>query len=87
MISAFLATIAISEAPLLHERIHGMQGAQHDCAATILSSGGVELCSCVIIFAAPGLAPELYTFSSLAGPPALAPLDFLLLEHAPPAQS
>ncbi len=86
-ISAFLLTIAVSAAPPLHQRIHRVQGAGHDCAATILSGGGLELCGSVIVAAAPANAPELYTVPSIARADLVCSLDFLLLEHAPPALS
>jgi hypothetical protein len=87
MISSFLLTIAISDAPRLHEQIHKVRGAEHDCAVTILAAGGIEFCSSAVIATAPSQSPELYTFMSTPGSRLVSRLDFSLLEHAPPAIS
>lgn len=87
IISAFFVTIAISDAPRLHEQIHRVQGAEHTCAVTILSAGGIELCGSGVAAAAPGQAPELYAFTPAACARLVGLLDFLPLEHAPPVLS
>ncbi len=85
VISAFLFTIALSDAPRLHERIHKLLGADHECAVTIVSSGACNH----LAGGAPAAAPVSLRWTSVFFPPRLqsiAPgLEFSRLEHAPPA--
>jgi len=87
MIGAFLLTIAISDAPRLHEQIHKTLGAGHDCAVTILSAGNVEFCDSAVIVGAPDQPVDYCLFRTSTDLRLAAGLDFLLLEHAPPALS
>ena len=50
-------------------------------------AGGVELGAAPVTVAAPVLLPEARAFFAPATVHANAPLDFLLLEHAPPARA
>jgi hypothetical protein len=86
-LSAFLLTLALSDAPRLHEQIHNTQGAEHVCSVTMLVANGVDLCGNALAVRAPYDAPEHHLFASEAATGSLVPLDFLLLEHAPPVLS
>lgn len=86
-LAALLFALAASDAPGLHEQMHKTQGAGHECVVTILSAGGVELGAAPLTVAAPVLLPQASAFRSPATVHANAPLDFLLLEHAPPARA
>jgi hypothetical protein len=86
-IGAFLLTIALADAPRLHERIHRVQGAEHECAVTLLTAGNCEHTPCDAIALAPppprpASAPFHRHFQLVS-----ARLEFSLLEHAPPAIS
>lgn len=85
--AAFLLALAAADAPGLHEQIHKDQGPAHECVATILSAGGIVLCGAALVIAIPASAPETFPFFTAATPRGSAPLDFLLLEHAPPTLS
>lgn len=87
IVGAFLLTIAASHVPGLHERIHADQGPLHTCAVTILSTGSVEICGSSAIVPAPCATPKLRLFDPVSAPEIFGALDFLLLEHAPPAVS
>jgi hypothetical protein len=86
-IAAFLFTLVLSAAPQLHERIHHPTGATHECAVTLLSSGNCTHTPSDAITIAPP-PPRRAALFSAPGSQLLAPrLEFLLLEHAPPAIS
>ncbi len=85
--TAFLLALAAADAPGLHEQIHKTQGAGHECVVTILSAGGVAICGAAVVIAEPAPATESVVFLAAPSTRASAPLDFLLLEHAPPALS
>ncbi len=83
---AFLLTLALSDAPRLHERLHHVLGPNHECAVTMMLSGSVD--GAAITPAV--IAPLLSTPTILVVPPILAAeptLDFSILEHAPPARA
>lgn len=82
---AFLFTLAFSDAPRLHERLHKALGPDHECAVTVVSSGSVIYSAVMTPVAIP---PLLSATTILVVPPVLAAepaFDFSLLEHAPPA--
>ena len=83
---AFLLTIALSDAPQLHERIHNDYGPQHVCAVTMVSSGN---CEHVFVSASvkPHSPPPVFAFNSLYRSSAIVPLGLSLLEHGPPIHS
>jgi hypothetical protein len=86
-IGAFLFALVLSAAPQLHERIHQPDGANHQCAVTLLTAGSCEHTPCDTIALAPPLprpasAPSHRHFQLVS-----ARLEFSLLEHAPPAIS
>jgi hypothetical protein len=86
-IGAFLFAAVLSAAPQLHERIHQPDGATHQCAVTLLTAGNCEHTACDTIALAPppprpASAPLHCHFQLVS-----APLEFSLLEHAPPAIS
>jgi hypothetical protein len=86
-IGAFLFTLVLSAAPQLHERIHEATGATHECAVTLLATGNCVHTPFETITVAPP-APQLASRFSQPGFQLASPrLEFLLLEHAPPALS
>lgn len=86
-IVTFLGTLALSAAPRLHERLHQMQGAEHNCAVTLLSSGSCDHTVGNAITIAPQLLRPEFAFSQNHFPSIALRLEFSLLEHAPPALS
>jgi len=85
-IAAFLFTIALSGTPGLHDQLHHSNGLSHECAVTLLSSGGCHLSPCNV--SCPELLPAVpVAFATTTTPVVIASLDFSLLEHAPPANS
>ena len=83
---AFLLTLAFSDAPRLHERLHKALGPDHECAVTMVLSGSVDgaaITPAVIV-------PLLSTTTILVVPPVRAAeptFGFSILEHAPPARA
>jgi len=86
-IGAFLFALVLSAAPQLHERIHQPDGATHQCAVTLLTTGNCEHTPCDAIALAPQpptpASPLFHHHFQLV----TARLEFSLLEHAPPAIS
>ena len=82
---AFLFTIALSDAPRLHEHFHKAFGPDHECAVTMFLSGACDH----LANGAPLAGPVALTWTSFFVPrqfPSLeANLEFSLLEHAPPS--
>jgi hypothetical protein len=86
-IGAFLFAAVLSAAPQLHERLHQLDDATHQCAVTLLTAGSCEHTPCDTIALAPppprpASAPLPCHFQLVSGR-----LEFSLLEHAPPAIS
>jgi hypothetical protein len=86
-IGAFLFAAVLSAAPQLHERIHQPDGAVHQCAVTLLTTGNCDHTPWDTIAPAPpppapAAAPFHRSFQLVS-----ARLEFSLLEHAPPAIS
>lgn len=84
---AFLLTLALSDAPRLHERLHKALGPDHECAVTMVLSGSVDFSAAITPTA---IVPLLSTTKVLVVPPVLAAIpafDFSILEHAPPARA
>lgn len=86
-IGAFLLTLALAAAPQLHERIHQDTGATHECAVTLLATGNCVHTPSDTITIAPPLPQPATRFSQPGLLLASPRLEFLLLEHAPPALS
>ena len=86
-IGAFLFTLVLSAAPQLHERIHQETGAAHECAVTLLATGNCAHTPSGTITIAPPPPRPLVRFSQNNFQLATPRLEFLLLEHAPPAFS
>lgn len=87
-LGAVLFAVVLSAIPQLHERIHNATGApNHECAVTLLTSGNYQHTPNVAIALAPPAPPTAFAhiFSSVRL--VNAPLEFSLLEHAPPAIS
>jgi len=86
-IGAFLFTLVLSAAPQLHERIHQDTGATHECAVTLLATGNCAHTPSAAITIAPPLPQPAARFSQPGFQLVSLRLEFLLLEHAPPALS
>jgi len=88
LFAAVAVAAGLSSAPQLHEWLHDIGDfANHECAATLLSSGGVEHSDGAPVFRAPQAAPTARALSSRPVQHASASLEFSLLEHAPPVLS
>jgi hypothetical protein len=89
LISALLLALTLAAAPQLHARIHKDSSAtDHQCAATLISSGSYEHSASPDILSAPQLADHVSTiaiFTSCWGPALF--LGASIFEHAPPARS
>ncbi len=86
-LGAFLFAAVLSAAPQLHERLHQPDGATHQCAVTLLSTGNCDHTPSDTVTLAPppprpASAPFYRHFQLVS-----ARLEFSLLEHAPPAIS
>lgn len=86
-IGAFLLTLVLSADPQLHERIHQLAGASHECAVTLLTTGNCALTPSAAITIAPPPPQLASRFSQPGFQLVSAHLEFSLLEHAPPAIS
>ncbi|MGI9088524.1 MAG: hypothetical protein ACR2HH_12425 [Chthoniobacterales bacterium] len=76
----------LSASPQLHEWLHNFSpGTNHECVATLMSSGSAEHSGCDPIPAAPTPTPTVPAFRTQLFHGALALLEFARLEHAPPA--
>ena len=84
IICAFLFTIALSDAPRLHEFFHKALGPDHECAVTMFTHGNCDR----LTIDAPAAGPPTFTWSPLLISQQLSfipgDLEFSLLEHAPP---
>lgn len=88
LLAVLAFAIGLSASPQLHHALHADgDWSQHECAATIFSSGSVEHpAGGSILPAAPPAADESALNSAFAAP-APAALEFTRLEHAPPTLS
>jgi predicted NAD/FAD-dependent oxidoreductase len=86
-IGAFLFALLLSVAPQLHERIHQPNGATHECAVTLLTTGSCEHTPFDAIAIAPPAPRPASALVHRHFPLASGRLEFSLLEHAPPAIS
>ena len=86
-IGAFLVTIALSDAPRLHERIHKVNSAKHDCAVTMFASGNCEHAAADPITVEAQSPPLLAAFLQERSSIFSAALEMSILEHAPPQNS
>jgi hypothetical protein len=87
-VGAFLFTIALSDAPRLHARIHNVLGPAHECAVTLVASGNYHHATPAPLV---DVHVGVFQFSKI---PALTPqwvespfLGACIFEHAPPAHS
>jgi len=86
--AAFVWAIALSASPQLHQRVHAdANRVEHNCAATMIASGGYDHVTHPPLVSADTLVPQ---FSKI---PALTPcwvqspfLGASIFEHAPPAR-
>ncbi len=80
---ALAATLAVT--PQLHEWLHNFgDSSNHECAATLLSSGNVEHSACEPASVKPRPAPSVPAFRPQPFARVLASFEFARLEHAPP---
>lgn len=86
-IGAFLFTLVLSACPELHERLHQLAGASHECAVTHLITGNCAHTPSDAITIAPPVPQPASRFSQPGFQLASPRLEFLLLEHAPPSLS
>lgn len=87
LVVAVALAAGLSVAPQWHQWLHKIgDRTTHECAATLLSSGGVEHSDCAPASAEPRPAPSAPAFRTQLLPRVLAFLAFTRLEHAPPAQ-
>lgn len=88
LFAALAFAIGLSASPQLHHWLHQTgDWSQHECAATLLSSGSVEHFDGAPTFAAPRGAPSVPACEMPLVAPVLPSLEFTRLEHAPPALS
>jgi hypothetical protein len=80
--------LGLSAAPNLHERLHPTAAPLHECAVTLIASGGCHHSAAAPLMIAPATAVQ---FSKI---PALTPqwvespfLGASVFEHAPPARA
>jgi hypothetical protein len=89
LISALLLALTLAAAPQLHARIHKDSSAtDHQCAATLISSGSYEHSASPDLLSTPQLADHVSTIAIFTScwVPALF-LGASIFEHAPPARS
>jgi len=88
VLCTIVAAIGLSGAPRLHRWLHdsGSQP-QHECAATLLSSGSLDRSACEPISAQPQRVPVAAAFRMPADPGVPRALTLSPLEHAPPANA
>ncbi len=88
LLSALAFAVALSAAPQFHRWLHDIgDRTNHECAATLLSSGSVEHSDCEPASVAPQPERSGPAFRSELLPRLFVSLEFSLLEHAPPALS
>jgi len=84
IICAFLFTIALSDAPRLHEFFHKALGPDHECAVTMFTHGNCDR----LTTGAPAAGPATIIWAIVLIPQQISSiagnLEFSLLEHAPP---
>jgi len=88
LLCAVAFAVGLSTAAQLHRSLHKMSDrANHQCAATLISSGSVEHSAGAPSATEPRHGPIASVFRPQCFSRVLASLAFSLLEHAPPAQS
>jgi hypothetical protein len=86
LVVAFALAAGLSAAPQLHNWLHKIgDRSNHECAATLMSSGSVEQSTCEPIPVAPKAVPSVPAYRPQLFPRVLASFEFARLEHAPPA--
>ena len=85
---AVMTAIGLSAAPQLHQSLHQIgDRPNHECAATLLSSGNVEDSMCEPAATEPEHVPSAPPFAARGAPRLTATFPSSLLEHGPPARS
>lgn len=86
LLSALLWVLALAASPRLHERIHADSGsANHECAVTLIQSGGVDDAPpAMVLVAWLPVCDFVFSKCDAQGAPSLF-LTRAVFEHAPPA--
>jgi hypothetical protein len=88
LLIAIAIAAGLSASPQLHDWLHKLRDqSNHECAATMMSSGTVEHSPCEPPPTCRDQEPAQNTFRAQPFARVLALLGVSLLEHAPPAQS
>jgi hypothetical protein len=88
VVAAILLMLGLSAAPHLHERLHPTAASLHECAVTLIASGGCHHSAASPVTVAPVAAIQLSKIPALI--PHWVESPFLgahIFEHAPPAHS
>jgi hypothetical protein len=88
VVAAILLMLCLSAAPNLHERLHPTAASLHECAVTLIVSGGCHHGAASPVMIAPVAAVQLSKIPLLI--PHWVELPFLgarIFEHAPPTHS
>jgi len=86
--AAFLWTLALADAPRLHEQIHKALGTGHECAVTMVSSGNYDHSAHPPLVSAAVPAVQFSRIPMLTQRWVESPfLGARIFEHAPPAHS
>jgi hypothetical protein len=86
-VGAFLFALILSAAPHLHEIVHQPSGTTHQCVVTLLTAGSCDHAPCDAIAVAPRPPKPASTLFRRHFHFVSTPLEFSLLEHAPPTIS
>ena len=89
LVAAVGSVLTLSVAPHLHERLHkNAARAEHECAVTLVATGGYQQTDAAPVFVAP--EPAVHFSRLPASNPVWVATLFLgasIFEHAPPALS
>jgi len=88
LLGAIALTAGLASSPQWHDWLHEAgDRTNHECAATLLSSGSLEHSDCAPAVVAPEPTPGVSAFRTQIFARVLAYLAFTRLEHAPPVVS
>jgi hypothetical protein len=88
VVAAILLMLGLSAAPNLHERLHPTAASLHECAVTLIASGGCHHGAAVPLMIAPATDVQSPKIPALI--PKWVESPFLgahIFEHAPPVHS
>jgi len=86
--AGFLYALALSASPQLHQRLHpDANRIEHNCAATMITSGSYDHASHPPLVSADALVPQFSKIPALTSCWVQSPfLAACIFEHAPPAR-